>query len=130
VNEISHGGCYIEMVQLLPIGTEVQLRLSIADTLLNIGAKVASNDPVIGMGMEFMAVSQEQESTLARILRGITAIDLPPAAQQVEPSQPSAVAIRITREAAPDILAKIIKQINKKGVLTRQEFVDIVKTSI
>src|ERR1700687_4401084 len=45
VNDISHGGCYIEILQLLPIGTEAQLQLTIADTLLNIAAKVVSNDP-------------------------------------------------------------------------------------
>jgi PilZ domain len=129
VNDISHGGCYIEIVQLLPIGTEAQLQLTIAGTLLNIAAKVVSNDPGIGMGMDFVAVSQEQESKLAQIVRSITAAESP-TAQQAEHSQPSAAAIRITREAAPDILAKIIKRMNEKGVVTRQELVDIVKTSI
>jgi PilZ domain len=128
VNEISHGGCYIEIIQLLSIGAEAQLRLTIADTLLDIGAKVVSNHPAMGMGMEFMAVSQEQKSKLAQILRSITAIAVSPAAQQAENSQPNAAAVRITREAAPRILSKIIKRINEKGVLTRQELVDIVIT--
>jgi hypothetical protein len=128
VNEISHGGCYIEKNQLLSVGTEAQLRFTIADTLLDIGAKVVSNHPAMGMGMEFMAVSQEQKSKLAQILRTITVTNASPAAQQAENSQPSTAAVRITREAAPDILSKIIKRINEKGVLTRQELVDIVIT--
>jgi hypothetical protein len=82
----------------------------------------------MGMGMQFMAVSQEQKSKLAQILRTITATNISPSKQQAENSQPSALPVRITREAAPDILAKIIKLINRKGVLTRQELVDIVKT--
>jgi hypothetical protein len=127
VNEISHGGCYIEIVQLLSIGTEAQLRLTIADALLDIGAKVVSNHPGMGMGMEFMAVSQEQESKLEQIVRSTTAAESP-AARQTKHSPPSATPIPITREAAPGILAKIIQQINEKGVLTRQELVEIVKT--
>jgi hypothetical protein len=118
------------MVQLLPIDAEAQLQLTIADILLDIDAKVMSNDLMIGMGMEFMAVSQEQESKLAQILRSVAATDLSTSSKQVEQSQPSAAAIRITRNAAPDILSKIIKRMNEKGVLTRQELVDIVKTCI
>jgi hypothetical protein len=34
----------------------------------------------------------------------------------------------VTRETAPDILLKIVERINEKGVLTRQELRDIVKS--
>jgi hypothetical protein len=37
--------------------------------------------------------------------------------------------VGITREAAPDILAIIIKRINEKGVLTKQDLLDIVKAN-
>jgi len=46
---------------------------------------------------------------------------------QAERTQPNIV-FRITREAAPDILATIIKRINEKGALTRQDLLDIVKS--
>jgi hypothetical protein len=35
---------------------------------------------------------------------------------------------RITRETAPNILAKIVERINEKGVLTRQELFDIFES--
>jgi PilZ domain len=124
VNDISGSGCYIEIIQLLAVGTEVQLQLIIADTLLNIAAKVVTNDQGIGMGMEFVAVSLEQESKLTQIERSITAAKILPV-QQTEHSHPKA-AVQITREAAPGILAKIIKQINETGVLTRQDLIEIV----
>jgi hypothetical protein len=128
VNDLSIVGCYIELVQLLSVGTEAQLRLTIADISVDVAAKVVSNDPGIGMGMEFVAVTQEQLSKLAQIVGRLTATESP-ASQQTEHSRPSPAPIRITREAAPVILAKIVKRINENGVLTRQDLLDIVRSA-
>jgi hypothetical protein len=127
VSKISRGGCYIETTQPMPRGTEVQLRLTIADTALYIGAKVACTDPRGGMGMEFMVVPPTQKNNLAQIIEEITVSDPSFAVLQAERTQPNIV-FRITREAAPDILATIIKRINEKGALTRQDLLDIVKS--
>jgi len=129
LSDISSGGCYIETDHPLPIGIEARLRLTIADILLDIGARAVSITPLVGMGMEFIAVPQEQANQLAKIMDKVTAIHPSPALQHAESSGPSRVAVRITREAAPDILAKIIERVNEKGVLTRQEFIDIVKSN-
>jgi hypothetical protein len=127
VSDISRGGCYLETDQTLPIGTEAQLRLTIADTLLDIDGMVASATPVVGMGIDFVTVSPEQENKLARIIDKVTAIDRSPGVQQ--PPQPGSTTVRIKREAAHNILATIIKRMNEKGVLTRQELVEIVKAN-
>ena len=76
VSDISRGGCYLETDQTLPVGTEAQLRLTIADTLLDIDGMVASATPVVGMGIDFVTVSPEQENKLARIIDKVTAIDV------------------------------------------------------
>jgi hypothetical protein len=88
------------------------------------------------MGMFFQDVSPEAERHLSQILEGAAAAGNSPVAQQPEPAQqpaspqqPSGAKVRITREAAPDILAKIITRVNEKGVLTRQELIEIVKAS-
>jgi len=104
----------------------VQLRLTVADTGLFIGAKVVCTD-VVGMGMEFRVVPPEQGNKLAQIVEKITVSDPSFAVLQAERTQPNIV-FRITREAAPDILATIIKRINEKGALTRQDLLDIVKS--
>jgi hypothetical protein len=128
VSKISRGGCYIETARPLPLGTEVQLRLTVADIGLYIGAKVACTD-LVGMGMEFMVVPPEQGNKLAQTIEKVTGTDFSPAVLQAERTQPNTMAFRITREVAPDILAEIIKRINEKGVLTRQELLDIVKAN-
>jgi hypothetical protein len=112
----------------LPLGTEVQLRLTIADTGLYVGAKVVCSDPLTGMGMEFIVVPSDQGNKLAQIIENITVPDLSRAVLQAERMQTNTV-FRITRETAPDILAKIVERINEKGVLTRQELVDIVNAN-
>jgi PilZ domain len=129
VSEISRGGCYIETGHPLPLATEVQLRLTIADTLLDISAKVAWTTPQIGMGMRFEGVPPAQESKLAQILAEVTGGGVSPVVQQAEHPQPSGATVRITREAAPDVLAKVIKRINEKGVVTKQELIEIVKAN-
>jgi hypothetical protein len=79
------------------------------------------------MGMEFMVVPPTQKNNLAQIIEEITVSDPSFAVLQAERTQPNIV-FRITREAAPDILATIIKRINEKGALTRQDLLDIVKS--
>jgi hypothetical protein len=129
VSDISHRGCYIETDNTLPVGTEAQLRLTIAGNLLEIVGKVASATPVVGMGIDFVIVTPEQENKLARIIEKVTGASRSSGVQQDEPAQPSVATVRIRREAAPDILAKVIRRINERGVLTRQELVDIVKAN-
>jgi hypothetical protein len=128
LTDISRGGCYIETERPLPCGADTQLRLTVAGASLDICAKVAGNTPLFGMGMQFVALSPEQDAKLAQIVNSIAASQAP-AGQQAQPSQPQSTTVQITREAAPAILAMIIKKINEKGVLTRQDLIDIVKVN-
>jgi hypothetical protein len=131
VNEISHGGCYIEILQLLPIGAEARLKLTMDDLMLEVAARVVSNDMATGMGMEFLAIAAEQERILQAMLKRVGAPGISysaPSASTAGATPPAAhKAIHITPEATPKILAKVIARINEKGVLTRQELVAIVK---
>jgi len=127
LTDISSGGCYIETNQPLPLGAETRLRLTIADISMDIDAKTASVTPMMGMGMEFLAISQEQKIKLVEIIEKIAATHPPPVLHKPAAPEPSKGAVRIMREAAPAILAKIIERVNEKGVLTRQELIEIVK---
>lgn len=129
VTDISRVGCYIETDHPLLVGTEAQLRLMIADISLDIGVKVISSTPYFGTGLDFLAVTPELDNTLAQIIDKVSGIALSHSVVQAELPQINSETIQVTREAAPDILAKIIKQINENGVLTRQELLDIVKAN-
>jgi PilZ domain-containing protein len=129
VSDFSLGGCYIETAHPFPVGTEAHLKLTVANMLLIVDAKAVSATPLVGMGMEFIVMTPEQENRLAQIMEGLTATDTSPALQQAEGSEPNTATVQITREAAPVILAKILERVNEKEILTRQEILDIVKSS-
>ena len=127
VTDIGRGGCYIESAQALPVGSDVQLRLTIANVALFVGAKVAFSDPQLGMGMVFRVVPQEQGSKLAGLIEKLA---VPQVSATSRGMQTGAIeSIRITEESAPVILAEIMKRINGKGVLTRQDLVEILNAN-
>jgi Tfp pilus assembly protein PilZ len=68
VTDIGRGGCYIETPQLLPVGSEVLLRLNIASINLEVAAKVVTNHPLVGMGMQFLAIPETEESKFTAML--------------------------------------------------------------
>lgn len=78
------------------------------------------------MGMKFIAPSQDQEVTLTHIVTSIASAKSLSSQQNDHPPASTAPA-QITREAAPDILVKVIKHVNEKGLLTRQDLIDIVR---
>ena len=127
--DISRVGCYIDTQNPLPVGTEAQVRLTFERTLLDIGAKVIWATPQVGMGMCFMPGSPEADKKLAQIIEEATGAGRSSAVQQAVRSAPSSSPVQITREAAPGILAKVIKQINEKGILTKQDLIEIVRST-
>jgi hypothetical protein len=77
------------------------------------------------MAMYFTFVSPEQEDELAQILEEVSAVGHSSAALQAEPPQPGTATVQTSQDAG--LLVKIAKRINEKGVLTKQEFDDMLK---
>ena len=77
VSDISRGGCYIEIVQPLPVSSEAQLRLTITNILVVVDAKVRVATPLVGMAMEFVGMPSGQEEELARIIERISTPERP-----------------------------------------------------
>jgi len=74
VTDISRGGCYVETEQLLPIGSDVQLRLNIANMSLEISAWVATNHPLVGMGFQFLPIPESKQSEFTVMLAQVVAM--------------------------------------------------------
>lgn len=134
VNEISQGGCYIEIVQLLPVDAMARLRLTMDELTLEAPARVATNDFATGMGMQFLPMADEQERILHAMLRKVGAPEGPctvPFASKPEKVQAAAQkTIHITPEAMPKILGRVIAMVNERGVVTRQDLAAIVKECV
>ena len=126
LGDLSGGGCYIETIVPLPAGTTVQLRLTVAGNVLDLSAKVIWTIPQAGVGVSFLFVSPQEKERIAQIIEEIKTIAKSPAAQPIPPP-PDKNVVRISRDA--ELLAKIKKQIEEKGVLTKQELMDLMNAN-
>jgi c-di-GMP-binding flagellar brake protein YcgR len=75
--DLSVGGCYLEMMFTLPVGSKLKLALWLDDVKLNIDAVVVTCDVQVGNGIQFTSISAEDSAKLQQYLAGIS--DPPPA---------------------------------------------------
>jgi len=85
ITDISLGGCYVEMLSPLPVGTLIKVAFSTGEKTLRISAKVCSSQTGLGMGVAFTGMGPEDFEKLRRIA--------PPTAEaapvaKAAPSQP------------------------------------------
>lgn len=69
-SDISLGGCYIESMYPLPVGTSLDLKLQISDTLLAAG-KVVTSHPQVGNGIEFTRMLRDDREQLRKFLESV-----------------------------------------------------------
>jgi c-di-GMP-binding flagellar brake protein YcgR len=61
--DISLGGCYVETMFPFPVGTNLELKLQLEETLL-IVAKVVAHYPLVGNGIQFVKMLPEDVEEL------------------------------------------------------------------
>ncbi len=66
--DLSLGGCYIESIFPFPIGTKLNLQLSLAETSILIDATVVTSDPQVGNGINFIKMLPEDREALKAFL--------------------------------------------------------------
>jgi hypothetical protein len=68
VSEISVNGCYLDMLNPLPIGTKVLVRIFTEADSFEASASVVYSHPNLGLGLAFQDVSQDSLPTLQKWL--------------------------------------------------------------
>jgi hypothetical protein len=147
LTELSQGGCYIEMMSPLPVGTKVNLELSAANYTGRMGALVRTTQPGMGMGMAFTELTEGEERNLRGILQrvaeeqgaatyaGFLENAAPPpgadgytSAEAVSPSAKEAQARKETviysDGEASDAFDALMRVLLRKGVVTHAEVSD------
>lgn len=66
--DLSLGGCYIEMIFTLEIGTKVKLALWVNDAKVSTEGTVVTRDLYVGNGIQFTGMSAEDSGKLKRLL--------------------------------------------------------------
>ena len=66
-SDLSLGGCYIESMYPFPVGTLLDLKLQLAETVI-IAAQVVTADPQFGNGIQFLRMLAEDRDVLSTFL--------------------------------------------------------------
>jgi c-di-GMP-binding flagellar brake protein YcgR len=72
--DLSAGGCYIETMFPYPVGTTLDLKLQLENTLL-VAATVVTCDPQVGNGIRFEKMLPEDREELKRYLEALEQSD-------------------------------------------------------
>ena len=70
-SDISLGGCYIESMYPLPVGTGVELKLQAGEETLIILANTVTSFPQVGNGFQFVKILPEDREELSAFLDAI-----------------------------------------------------------
>ena len=68
VSELSLNGCYVDMLNALPIGSEVRMKIFSESECFEANAKVIYAHPNLGMGLAFEQVSLKSQTLLRQWL--------------------------------------------------------------
>lgn len=69
--DMSASGCYVKSLFVLPVGTAVELKITIDDVGIVAKGTVKTSDPGVGYGIGFTEISHESRAQLQHYLDGI-----------------------------------------------------------
>jgi hypothetical protein len=72
--DLSLGGCFLEMPNPLPKGTQVKIALWIKDFKLWANAEVVTSTPGFGIGLKFIEITEQDRNQLKQFLEGMVRI--------------------------------------------------------
>lgn len=70
IADLSMTGAFIDTMTVLPAGSVVDLAFRLGDRLLNVKAEVKNPMAHVGMGVQFVDLSEEQAAILADFVSG------------------------------------------------------------
>jgi c-di-GMP-binding flagellar brake protein YcgR len=71
-SDLSAGGCFLDMLNPSPEGTEIAVRISHADTTFTARGRVVFLFPNMGMGVMFTSVPASQQAVLEKWLEELS----------------------------------------------------------
>lgn len=71
-SDLSAGGCFLDMLNPSPEGTEIEVRISHANTTFIARGRVVFVFPNMGMGVMFMSVEASQQAVLQKWLEELS----------------------------------------------------------
>jgi hypothetical protein len=121
-SDLSLTGCYIDTLNPFPIGTRVLLELTKNDQRLQFQAEVTSCHMGSGMGLSFDPLTPAQVEIVVSWLGETSA-----PAEAFFRSQSSAAVAESTASVNARFAARLVKILERKGVVTRSEANELLR---
>jgi hypothetical protein len=120
VNEISRGGCYIEMMSPMRIGTAIRLELSVSGRTIHLEGIVRTSQPNFGMGVEFTRMAPAEAERLCHLVSEL--------AGEVPAPEPAAAETSGLPTASPEQAGEaVMRWFGLHEMLTREEFLKLME---
>ncbi len=128
--DISLLGCYVEAQAIYPVGTVLQLKLTVNGIRVDVSGNVRVSYPYLGMGIAFVEVTEQNQARLREMLASIA-----PAAVIMGPGLASSVSGAASLDGLPVIsdaqaaFQAIIDFFKERPLLVREDFLRLVRQS-
>jgi len=117
--DIGLGGCYVETMSPLPLQTNVELVIHVDDMEIRGRGRVRTSDPTVGNGIAFTQMPADDWLRLHQLIARLAA---------ATPRQVTAPAIPSVQTDTTPPLEALLQLLERKGVLTRDEFLTELMT--
>jgi hypothetical protein len=125
-SDLGLGGCYVDTLNPLPVGTEAKIRILRENESFEAEARVIYSQIGMGMGFAFVSAQPNQVQLFQRWLQEISG---QPVAAPETPAQgtPSTAPAQESQTLKNAVLSDLIMTLMKKKVLTESEGKDLLR---
>ncbi|MGB6545722.1 MAG: PilZ domain-containing protein [Candidatus Acidiferrales bacterium] len=124
-SDLGLGGCYVDTLTPLPVGTEVKLGLHKDKVLIELTGKIVYSHPGLGMGIAFVEAASEHRAALEEWLNSLSQSTISSSASAMRSTDPSAAArANDVNAAAANAQGSVFRLVNlllAKGILTDED---------
>lgn len=121
VADISLHGCYVDAINVYPVGARVRISILHSDVQLDAFGVITYSLPGTGMGVNFTDLPPEMESVIQRWISEIKGARF----QDFDHSDVD-LSMRILPSPERTLLGRLISLMVRKGLLTREEGSDLL----
>ncbi|MGB6431948.1 MAG: PilZ domain-containing protein [Candidatus Acidiferrales bacterium] len=125
-SDLGLGGCYVDTLTPLPVGTEVKLGLHKDKVLIELTGKIIYSHPGLGMGIAFVDGAPTHRVALEQWLSGLSTVTYAgnPGSDRGGEAPPTAARAGETNGTGADArgaIARLVNLLLAKGILTEDD---------
>jgi hypothetical protein len=125
--DLNKGGCYLDMLSPLPIGSNVRIRIRSDASELTCTAVVRDSQPGMGMGVAFTDLNEAQISLIESWIERLDSPGLAGLSPSFPPESAKPAAPSDQKEA---LAVKLIDLLHKKGLLSSNDVAALLRDRI